>query len=339
MVHVNAADKGDISPYFHRYLSNYSQNGYDSVLFNMDHDLLEITEWEPYNGGFETWTPWVKETTSSVSGSYTAEQSSAQARDGIYSLHAKASVSGSTFGSAGVFQDMLWEVQPITVGREAIAQFTVRLSPGPRVTGQLDIRADDPKPFSKEFGSTVISFQPSDGLRLAGPWSSRVQADGTFASDNLPPGSYFMTVTGLPPGWSFVSAEVRGRDYSLESFEAAEITGPVSIVIERAEAVASGAVSGLSGDSRCTVLVFPTNRSLWTLLPGWQRRFRSGTVAPSGTYRISGLVAGEYWMVAVIGGDAERLADPSYLGMLTGKSTRVTIERGKSLTVALQAQR
>ena len=236
-------------------------------------------------------------------------------------------------------QDMLWEVQPITVGREAIAQFTVRLSPGPRVTGQLDIRADDPKPFSKEFGSTVISFQPSDGLRLAGPWSSRVQADGTFASDNLPPGSYFMTVTGLPPGWSFVSAEVRGRDYSLESFEAAEITGPVSIVIERAEAVASGAVSGLSGDSRCTVLVFPTNRSLWTLLPGWQRRFRSGTVAPSGTYRISGLVAGEYWMVAVIGGDAERLADPSYLGMLTGKSTRVTIERGKSLTVALQAQR
>ena len=56
MVHVNGADKGEVSPYYHTYLSGYRENGYDSVLYNMDHNLLTIEDEEPYNGGFESMT-------------------------------------------------------------------------------------------------------------------------------------------------------------------------------------------------------------------------------------------------------------------------------------------
>jgi hypothetical protein len=114
MVHVNGADKGSVSPYYHRYVFGYKENGYDQILFNMDHDLLEITGEDPYYGNFENLRPWMNESTSStVPGQYLVEQSLAQHVDGNNSLHVKTSALGSTFGSAGIFQDMLWEISPV----------------------------------------------------------------------------------------------------------------------------------------------------------------------------------------------------------------------------------
>ncbi|MBI2937975.1 MAG: hypothetical protein HYY22_07200 [Thaumarchaeota archaeon] len=114
MVHVNGADKGSVSPYYHTYVSGYKENGYDQVLYNMDHNLLEITSEEPYFGSFENLTPWIKKSTSStVPGQYLIEQSTAQHIDGNNSLHAKASALGAAFGSAGMFQNMLWAIAPV----------------------------------------------------------------------------------------------------------------------------------------------------------------------------------------------------------------------------------
>ncbi|MCL4435971.1 MAG: hypothetical protein M1503_02145 [Thaumarchaeota archaeon] len=114
MVHVNGADKGSVSPYYHTYVSGYKENGYDQILFNMDHNLFEITGEEPYFGNFENLRPWISESTSStVPGHYLVEQSPAQHIDGNNSLHAKASTPGAAFGSAGVFQNMLWQVSPV----------------------------------------------------------------------------------------------------------------------------------------------------------------------------------------------------------------------------------
>ncbi len=114
MVHVNGADKGSVSPYYHRYVSGYKENGYDQILFNMDHNLLEITGENPYYGNFENLRPWKNESTAStIPGQYIVEQSTAQRIDGNKSLHVKASVPNVAFGSASMFQDMLWEISPV----------------------------------------------------------------------------------------------------------------------------------------------------------------------------------------------------------------------------------
>ncbi len=112
IIHVNAADKGEISAYYHKNFAGYGDNGFDAVFFTLDDNLMNITSEEPYNGGFESFTSWSSKE-STVPGEYVGEKSSAKYLRGGNSLHASAKVSGENFGYAGAYQDMLWQVSAV----------------------------------------------------------------------------------------------------------------------------------------------------------------------------------------------------------------------------------
>ncbi len=176
MVHVNGAEKGSISPYYHVYVSGYKENGYDQILFNMDHNLLEITGEEPYFGSFENLRPWISESTSStVPGQYLVEQSPTQHIDGSNSLHAKAYALGAAFGSAGMFQNMIWEISPVAANLNLkFAIYPVSLqstttSPDSLIVVELDFNYYDsatvvPKMF------LVLQDNPSELLSSGTPF-------------------------------------------------------------------------------------------------------------------------------------------------------------------------
>ncbi|TAL47313.1 hypothetical protein EPN87_03225, partial [archaeon] len=111
VIHVNSADKGEVSPYFYRYMAGYKENGVDAVFFTMDDDLMNITAGEPYDSGFESLSSW--ETEFHGSGQQDAKQSSSKYDDGSRSLHILDDNSGTTFGFAGVYQDTTWQVSSI----------------------------------------------------------------------------------------------------------------------------------------------------------------------------------------------------------------------------------
>src|SRR3989304_1511916 len=169
MVHVNGADKGEVSPYYHTYLSGYRENGYDSVLYNMDHNLLTIEDEEPYNGGFESMTSLVEKTSSSVSGQYIVEQSSTQHLAGNNALHIRANVAGGTLGYAEIYQDMLWEIAPVAADLNLkfsiypVSLTDVNAAPNSLITVQLNFtHYDSATTVPKMF--LVLQDDPSESL-------------------------------------------------------------------------------------------------------------------------------------------------------------------------------
>ena len=106
------------------------------------------------------------------------------------------------------------------------------------------------------------------------------------------------------------------------------------------------AVSGRVVDERAApvrdyrVAVFPTDRSKWTLLSRW---LKAGRSSPDGTFRVTGLVPGDYWVVAVDRLDGSTVAgdlqSPEILETLSARAVRITVGEGQSLEMALRLVR
>ena len=75
-----------------------------------------------------------------------------------------------------------------------------------------------------------------------------------------------------------------------------------------------------------SIVVFTTNRAFWTAS---SRRVQSVRPATNGTFRITGLPAGEYWMVAVADLEPGALSDPGYLEQLQAVAFRITLAEGE----------
>ena len=112
--------------------------------------------------------------------------------------------------------------------------------------------------------------------------------------------------------------------------------------------VSAGAarVSGLVTDDRASpvrdsiVVVFPTDHSKWTIRSRWAKTGRS---AQDGTFRLTGVVPGDYWIVAVdrmdgtdVAGD---LQNPDVLDALAAHAQRISLGEGQSQSLTLRLVR
>jgi hypothetical protein len=114
-----------------------------------------------------------------------------------------------------------------------------------------------------------------------------------------------------------------------------------TLVAQGASSNAGAAISGHVTDARSapvsnyTVVVFPTDRSKWSVTP---RLLRLARPAEDGSFEVSGLPPGEYWVAAT---DPVDRADVSgdwlkteTLERLSFRATRVTLtERQRVMTV------
>jgi hypothetical protein len=76
------------------------------------------------------------------------------------------------------------------------------------------------------------------------------------------------------------------------------------------------------------VIVFSTDRAHWGTAP----RRNSGLVrlASDGTFNITGLPPGEYFLVAVTDAAPEQLSEPAFLEQLSSGGLRITLGEGES---------
>ena len=83
------------------------------------------------------------------------------------------------------------------------------------------------------------------------------------------------------------------------------------------------------------IVVFSTDRSLWTTAP----RRMSGIVkvGSDGTFNVSGLPAGEYYLAALTDPDASLLGDPAFLEQLAAASIRFTLAEGEKKVAGSQS--
>jgi hypothetical protein len=232
----------------------------------------------------------------------------------------------------------LWTEQDVEVGTEDVTDVELTLSEVGRIRGQVVFESDGPPPPPRELIATAIVPIPVGGTDLHGLSASRIEPDGRFETVGLPPGRYRFDLMLPPPGrWTAGSVVV--KDQPIES-AVVEIdrTGLSDVVLTftaRSASVA-GTVRSSSGtiDSAASVFVFPARHALWTA-NGTPARFRRARASVTGEYRVSGLPAGDYLVVATSAVVSASWMDPVVLEGLARSGTDLTLTTGEFRIVDL----
>jgi hypothetical protein len=236
-------------------------------------------------------------------------------------------------------------VLPVTVGDKGLANLALTLHPNARVSGRVEYDGSSAKPAPGLSGQ-ILRLDPVDGHfeRL----TFQIAPDGTMSVTGVPPGRYFVrletVVAGSAPrAWTLKSALLNGRDVSdvpLTIEGGTDLAGLVVTFTDRAAGL-TGTVrnSQNSIDATASILVFPTDRTLWVDYGSVPRRLRVTTTDRDGAFTVGGLPAGEYFAIAVPQENAEGWQRSAFLAQAAAVATRVTIGESGIVTVDLVTRR
>ena len=233
-----------------------------------------------------------------------------------------------------------WAAVPVQVGRRDITDLNVTLQEGVRFSGRLEFDGVAERPEPDRLRRLVLNIAPADESFLSGSRPAQIEADGSFKTIGLPGGSYIARMTSPLPGWTVESVMYQGRDIADVPIDvsSADIAGIVVTLTDRPAEIA-GTVRGSSGpDIDASVLLFPTEPSLWTGTSN-ARRMRLARVTKTGAYSIKGLPPGSYYLVAVPDEESSDWTDPRSLEALARSATLVDVDRGSQKTQDLRTVR
>ncbi|MEO7189464.1 MAG: carboxypeptidase-like regulatory domain-containing protein [Vicinamibacterales bacterium] len=286
---------------------------------------------------------------------------------GAYTLTVRATPRGDTASAAGppnpaeamrqAFALMgggsgsHWAAEDIVVEGRDLSDVTLMLRPGMTIAGRIVYEATTKAPPTDmtRAGLTLISATASEtttaasALLGAGAADVKIAADGTFTITGIAPGSYRLNTplgmmsSALAPGfgaaaggWTLKSALVNGRDISdapIDMRSGTDVAGVVVTFTDRPSEL-SGTV--LDSADRPTpgfpIVVFSTDRAYWTQ---GSRRVQQVRPASNGTFVVTGLPAGEYYVCAVTAVERTDLYDPAFLDQLAPASLKLTIADGE----------
>jgi hypothetical protein len=232
----------------------------------------------------------------------------------------------------------LWATAPIAADAD-VEGLNLPLKAGLRVTGRVVFEGVKP-PSAADVQRLALRLQSADG-RTSSPIAldGRVSPDLTFRTAGYAGGRYIITMlaSSMPAGWSLKSATHDGRDISVEPVDLTEsdIAGVVLTLTDRTTTV-SGKVTGSAADlDGAEIVAWPADSSAWRSTGVVARRWRHERVDRGGVFSLTGLPAGDYFIVAIGATFAGDPQDPRVLESLMKVATRVTVPNGGSASVAL----
>jgi len=177
------------------------------------------------------------------------------------------------------------------------------------------------------------ALEPADGRRSLGrlsPKGGPLGGSATFTIEGLMAGEYVLRVSGV----TIESIAWDGQDYTDRPFDGSagrDVTGVVVTV-----ANASSSISGIVSDrnvpltSGAAVIAFPVERERWSNYGLNPTRLKSVLTTTDGRYRVDGLPAGEYYLLAVPASQERAWLDPAFLAARAAQASRVRIDRSDS---------
>jgi hypothetical protein len=202
----------------------------------------------------------------------------------------------------------------------------------PLATVHADITYED---FPGRPPSGLFDLTPATSASGLGAYSASTNT--TPNGFDLPlvlPGDYALRLNG----GTIKSITVDGEDRSKQAITVRPgATTTLAIVVTGRVIKVSGVVRDAKGaplPEGCAVL-FPTDRQLWTntgFVPTW---IRPSTGSSNGSFTITGIRAGEYYLVGVDGAHMSAWNDVAFLESAVSSATRVTLDWGDTKTLDL----
>jgi protocatechuate 3,4-dioxygenase beta subunit len=233
----------------------------------------------------------------------------------------------------------------VSVGGDDPPPLQMKLSRGATLMGRVVYEgiANLTAPYSAVTLTAVPAPVDRDPLLAANTSGFALLSDNTFEYRGVF-GRSFLSVRPRDETWYVKAITYQGRDLADSSFDFGytETFRDVEILVSGAGAAITGRVT----DERAApvrdyiVALIPTDRSKWILRSRWLKTSRS---RQDGTFRLTGIVPGDYWVVAAdrldgtdVAGD---LQNPEVLDALASRAQRITLGEGQSQILTLRLVR
>lgn len=219
-----------------------------------------------------------------------------------------------------------WANAEVLVNGADISGITLRMQPGMLVSGTVVLRS------AQRVDLTRITVQLTP--LAAGPTTrvhgTGVDAQDTFKIESVLPGRYRLSILSLPGGLSVRSAllgDVDLLDAPVEVRPGGNLSD-IAIVISDVRTELGGTLTDAAGRpaSQLYVLAFSQDRAHWSRN---SRRILSVRAGMDGTYMLSGLPAGDYFLCALPEIDTTLQYEAEYLDQLVPASLKIALGDGE----------
>ena len=207
------------------------------------------------------------------------------------------------------------------------------------VTGRVIVdpaAAQALRPSSMRLG---LQSTQTDVMMMAMPSQPGVLTDDLTFELKAAPGQFRVTLFNQPAGWAIRAVRYRGVDVTDAGVDVRPSEDLADVEVELTNRVTelSGVVTNTKGEAvkDYSVIVFPADRDKWT--PN-SRYMRTSRPDQDGRYKVSGVPAGAYLVIALDYLDQNEWNDPDFLEKVRSRATAFSVSEGETKTVDLRVQ-
>jgi hypothetical protein len=229
---------------------------------------------------------------------------------------------------------------PVAVGDMDLSGMAVLLRTGLRISGRVEFDGSGDRPDPATLANLRIMLDPADGTSLPDEVSlatGRIDGNGQFTTYGVPPGKYFVRVSGLP-GWFLKGALYEGRDLADVSIDlgTSDVSGVVLTFTDRPSSIAGTVRDGQIPDETAVVFAFPMDTAEWLETGVAPRRMRTARANRDGAYLFPALPPGDYYLVAVKEDFVGEWQDPEFLESISRSAQQVHVIEGERSSLDLR---
>jgi len=252
---------------------------------------------------------------------------------GVYTLLARAVLPPEAGGPP--VGRVLWASADLAVDGDPLTGLALTLQPALTISGLVRFAGRPPDDL-RSIRVTAEPIQPAGGTSIA-PASVAVDPDGRFVLTGVTPGRYRVTASlAGRHDWtlrSVIVGESDALDVPLQIQPNQHVTDAIITFTDRVSGI-HGRVDTADGASDYTLIVFPTDRTLWQPRT---RRIQAVPVSADRMYALSDLPPGQY--VVVVQEDVEpgEWFDPAFLERLLPIGMPFAIGEGQQMRLDVRA--
>ena len=231
--------------------------------------------------------------------------------------------------------------QALQIGSTNVEGLRLAPQPGTTVRGRLRLESGGSKPL--DLARIFFQLRPSEEDEAALASGERfsnvaqVTADGSFEWNDVPAGSYYVTMAGKAGAnedWFLRSVLAGGREVSDSGIVLNGGLAVLDLLVSANGGVVEGVVTNEKGDPVSNAVVVAVPQQRWR---SREDRYRQTSSDQSGRFSLHGICPGDYTLLAWDGVEGDEYYDPDFLRAYEGQGTALRMTVGERKNVQLPA--